>query len=216
MTFVPDGKGGVKRCPAWTGHHIGEYCPVCGNDERHISGSRPNPDWDGYQVDEFVARWALELQVKWTGAAYEFTGTRKHPLTEPPTEVTLFYSHALPKPHMESVLKQMLLLENAKLLNDWLGPVASRELVRNEVRFPKRFEPWVTVVGGPRVRTLREFKELQPIDSAHFDNVYYDDGQWCVMLSRMTVADGAPYDNQVTVQRMVRGVWQTYETYQAR
>lgn len=48
--------------------------------------------------------------------------------------------------------------------------------------------------------TLAELNSMPTIHEGHFDNIKYDDGKARVMISRMSVADGAPYDNQVTLQ----------------
>lgn len=52
------------RCPQAHHHHVGDYCPVCGNDERQIGAHLPvNPDWPGYSMPEFVSRWGITLDT---------------------------------------------------------------------------------------------------------------------------------------------------------
>lgn len=62
--------------------------------------------------------------------------------------------------------------------------------------------------------TKEELKAMPTIHSGHFDNLKIDTGTTRVWLSRMTVADGMPYNNQVTVEKLVNGKWETVETYQ--
>lgn len=50
--------------------------------------------------------------------------------------------------------------------------------------------------------------EAQPtLAQSPFDNLKLDDGKTRVWLSRYGVADGAPFDNGVLVERLIRGVW---------
>ncbi len=46
--------------------------------------------------------------------------------------------------------------------------------------------------------TLKELQNLETIESGHFDNLKIDNPKHRVYLSRMTVADGARYSNQVS------------------
>ena len=71
---------------------------------------------------------------------------------------------------------------------------------RGEVPPPPRF-------------TLRELSAMPTLGSGHFDDVKYEQDGWRVSVSRQTVADGAPYPNQVTVEHLVDGVWEEHETY---
>lgn len=70
--------------------------------------------------------------------------------------------------------------------------------------------------GKPPRYSLAALKKMPTKDWSHFDNLKYDDGKYRVWLSRMTVADGAPYDNQVTVEQNKNGVWTQIDQYQAR
>lgn len=72
------------------------------------------------------------------------------------------------------------------------------------------------VCGGPRNYTLRELRAMPTIDSGHFDDVKFEDSGWRVSLSRMTRADGAECDNQVTVERYIDGQWVTHHVYRPR
>jgi hypothetical protein len=69
--------------------------------------------------------------------------------------------------------------------------------------------------------TLAELQALPTLESGHFDNLKIDEkvgsSHARVWLSRLTVADGMPYNNQVTVEERVgSGNWETVDTYQAR
>jgi hypothetical protein len=78
--------------------------------------------------------------------------------------------------------------------------------------------------------TLEELQALRTISSTNFDNLKvsvttetFPTPHHCravftsyrVWLSRMTVADGAEYDNQVTVEQLINGNWERYSQYQA-
>lgn len=70
------------------------------------------------------------------------------------------------------------------------------------------------------LHTLPELTALPTIWSSHFDDLKIEEvnhgGERRVWLSRMTVADGAPYDNQVTVERKQDdGSWRTIVRYEA-
>ena len=45
-------------------------------------------------------------------------------------------------------------------------------------------------------------------------NLKIDTGDMRVWLCRCGVADGMPYDNQVTIERLVNGRWATLDTYE--
>lgn len=66
--------------------------------------------------------------------------------------------------------------------------------------------------------TLEEIRNLPVIRQGHFDNVVMEESKLRVLHSRMTVTDGAPYDNQITVQTYDpdRAQWVITQQYQAR
>lgn len=64
--------------------------------------------------------------------------------------------------------------------------------------------------------TLKELKETPTIEKGHFEDLKLDDGTFKVWLSRMTVADGAEYNNQVTVKQLSNGKWYTIAEYEAK
>ena len=57
---------------------------------------------------------------------------------------------------------------------------------------------------------------MKTIESGHFDNLKHDDGKTRIWLSRMTVEDGMPYNNQVTVEKKKKGDWKKVDEYKAR
>lgn len=71
-----------------------------------------------------------------------------------------------------------------------------------------------TDAAPKRHYTLEELEEMPTISQGQFDNLKYDDGKVRVWLSRMTRADGANYDKQVTVEHLQNGCWVTVESYE--
>lgn len=62
-----------------------------------------------------------------------------------------------------------------------------------------------------------ELKALPTIEQGHTDNLKFENPIIRVWLSRMTIEDGMPYNDQVTVERRLRnGIWTTVAAYQAR
>lgn len=64
--------------------------------------------------------------------------------------------------------------------------------------------------------SLDQLNAMPTISGGHTDDLKFDDGTTRVWLSRLTVSDGMPYDNQVTIERLEDGVWTTIEEYQAK
>lgn len=62
---------------------------------------------------------------------------------------------------------------------------------------------------------LDYLNSLPTISTGHFDNLKIDENGFRIWLSRMTIADGMPYDNQVTIEKLIKGEWITIETYPA-
>ena len=67
-----------------------------------------------------------------------------------------------------------------------------------------------------RKYTLRELQGMKTITQGHTDDLKLKTGNTKVWLSRMTVEDGMPYDNMVTVEKLINGRWETVEEYPAR
>ena len=55
---------------------------------------------------------------------------------------------------------------------------------------------------------------LPTLNSGHFDNLKIDDGDVRVWLSRCSTADGEPYDNKITIERLVEGKWRVQSVYE--
>ena len=78
-----------------------------------------------------------------------------------------------------------------------------------------------------RKMTLRKIDSLPTLHSGHFDNLKIETEDTRVWLSRMTIEDGMPYNNQVTEEKyqhphdnkgvdQTRGkVWETIRQYEA-
>lgn len=64
--------------------------------------------------------------------------------------------------------------------------------------------------------TLKELQDLQTLEKFQFDNVKIANERCRVLLSRMTIANGAEYNNQVTVERLIDGCWKIADQYQAK
>jgi hypothetical protein len=64
--------------------------------------------------------------------------------------------------------------------------------------------------------SLSEIERIPTIHQGQYDNLKVDTGRVRVWLSRLTVEDGQPYNNQVTVERLTDGRWETVEEYEAR
>ncbi len=64
--------------------------------------------------------------------------------------------------------------------------------------------------------SLTELQRIPTIEQGHTDDLKVQSRYLRVWLSRMTVADGMPYDHQVTVERYVDGVWTMEDQYQPR
>lgn len=61
--------------------------------------------------------------------------------------------------------------------------------------------------------TKEELEAMPTINSGHFDNLKIETQTTRVWLSRMTVADGMPYNNMITVEKLINGRWVTTEEY---
>ncbi len=61
--------------------------------------------------------------------------------------------------------------------------------------------------------SLDELENMETIESSQADDLKYEDDDTRVWLSRMTRADGAPYNNQVTIEKLVDGRWEIVDTY---
>lgn len=64
--------------------------------------------------------------------------------------------------------------------------------------------------------TYKEIMELPTIEQGHFDNLKVSTKTRRVWISRMTLADGMCYNNQITIERLIRGNWFIIDQYEAR
>jgi hypothetical protein len=61
--------------------------------------------------------------------------------------------------------------------------------------------------------TAAELRDLPTLSQGQADDLKVQDGKIRVWLSRMTVEDGMPYDDQITIEQLVNGRWITIEEY---
>lgn len=64
--------------------------------------------------------------------------------------------------------------------------------------------------------SLKELKAKPILATGQADDLKIDTGKTRIWLSRCTVEDGEPYDNKVTVEKLINGKWEIVETYQAQ
>lgn len=63
--------------------------------------------------------------------------------------------------------------------------------------------------------SLDYLQSLPTLHVDHFDNLKINTGKVKVWLSRMTITDGMPYDNQVTIEQYINGTYQIIHQFQA-
>lgn len=69
----------------------------------------------------------------------------------------------------------------------------------------------------PERYTLAELQALDTLHGGQYDDLKVEEGTLRVWLSRMTVADGQPYNNQVTVEDVdAAGRRETIDEYEAK
>ena len=64
--------------------------------------------------------------------------------------------------------------------------------------------------------TLKELEELETISQGQADDLKIEDGNIRVWLSRMTIEDGMPYNNQVSIEKLQNGAWKIIDEYEAK
>ena len=66
-------------------------------------------------------------------------------------------------------------------------------------------------------KTLSELESLPTLSQGQADDLKIDDGNTRVWLSRMSIEDGMPYNNQVSIEELnyAKGCWEVVKTYQA-
>ena len=63
--------------------------------------------------------------------------------------------------------------------------------------------------------SLAELQGRPTLSQSHCEDLKVQTDDMRVWLSRMTVDDGAAYDNEVTIERLVDGRWRKVSTYEA-
>lgn len=64
--------------------------------------------------------------------------------------------------------------------------------------------------------SLSEIEALPTLHQGQYDNLKVQEADRKVWLSRLTVEDGMPYNNQVTVEELRDGSWITVDEYEAK
>ena len=62
---------------------------------------------------------------------------------------------------------------------------------------------------------LKDLEKLPTLAVGQADDLKIDKGNMRVWLSRMTVADGMPYNNQVNIERYINNSWRITDTFEA-
>ena len=62
---------------------------------------------------------------------------------------------------------------------------------------------------------LSELEDLPTLSTGQADSLKIDTGEKRVWLCRCGVADGMPYENQVTIEHLEDGRWVTIAEYEA-
>lgn len=63
--------------------------------------------------------------------------------------------------------------------------------------------------------SLSQLKRKRTISVGQADSLKIDDGKTRVWLARTGVADGEPYNNKVTIEKLIDGRWEIVDTYPA-
>jgi len=84
-------------------------------------------------------------------------------------------------------------------------PYASHRIIRRRVPNPDFI-----------YHNLEYLKSLPTLATGQADDLKIEEEYTRVWLSRCTVADGEPYNNKVTVERLINGQWIESETFQAK
>jgi CDGSH-type Zn-finger protein len=66
---------------------------------------------------------------------------------------------------------------------------------------------------GPARITADDLRDRPTLATGQADSLKIDTGQTRYWLCRCGIADGMPYDDQVTVERLIDGRWETVDTY---
>jgi NAD(P)H-flavin reductase len=63
--------------------------------------------------------------------------------------------------------------------------------------------------------SLQELENRPTLRVGQYANLKVDNSKRRVWLSRMSVEDGEPFNNKVTVERLIEGRWIEVESYEA-
>lgn len=68
--------------------------------------------------------------------------------------------------------------------------------------------------------TLKQLNAMPTLEQGHTDDLKLDELETRVWLSRMTIEDGQPYNNQVTIEQVKysngQPKWKTIKQYEAK
>lgn len=64
--------------------------------------------------------------------------------------------------------------------------------------------------------TLKEVKSLSTIQQGQYADLKYASLYVRIWLSRLTVEDGEPYNNKITIEYFIDGKWIERDTYEAK
>ena len=70
-------------------------------------------------------------------------------------------------------------------------------------------------INNMKKYSLSELERMGTVCVGQADDLKFDDGRTRVWLSRCTIPDGEPYDNKVTVEELIKGMWKVVDTYPA-
>lgn len=90
-------------------------------------------------------------------------------------------------------------------------PGAAKNPRRRNARNPPKTRPLSDSLGD-----LKRIVKMPTISHGQYDDLKYDDGKFRVWVSRMTVQDGAPCDNEITYECLdeEKGRWETFESFE--
>ena len=78
-----------------------------------------------------------------------------------------------------------------------------------------QYDKFYNALHGTYVFPLAYLEDLPTLCTARADNLKIDTGSMRVWLCRCGIADGMPYDNQVTIEHLKGGRWVETAIYQA-
>lgn len=62
--------------------------------------------------------------------------------------------------------------------------------------------------------TANDLNDIETISQGHTDDLKVEEDNIRIWLSRMTVADGMPYDNQITIEMYMLNKWVIINQYE--